>query len=75
MKDTLHSTKQIDERYLRPIVQSLKDMMTRNEIDDVVWVQSKLCYADVLTKKGAPGAEELLEIVRSGKMITQERDD
>ena len=68
LQDTLNSTRQIEERYLRPIIQSIKDMIVRKEIGNVDWVPSKECYADVLTKKSAAGSEEVLEILKTGEI-------
>ena len=67
LKDTLESTKQIDEKYLRPVVQNIKDMITRREIGRVDWVESAACHADILTKKSAKGSDKVLKILRTGE--------
>ena len=66
LKDTLESTKQIQEKYLRPIVQSIKDMIVRKEIERVDWVESAACHADILTKKDAKGTDRVMEIIKTG---------
>ena len=69
LKDTLYSTKQIEEKMLRPTILALKQMLFRKQIGRFDWVESRECLADVLTKKGAGGKDKLLEIIRTGKNL------
>ena len=64
--DTLQSTKQIEEKILRPTIQAMKDFVTRKEIERFDWVETNDCHADVLTKKGARSSDKLLSILRTG---------
>ena len=66
VQDSLNTTKQVESKKLRPIVQSIKDMLTRKEIDCVDWVHSAHCHADPLTKKGARSTDKILEILQNG---------
>ena len=66
LNDTLFSTKQIEEKILRPTVLAMKQMLIRKQIGRFDWVESFDCLADVLTKKGAPGTQRLLNIIRTG---------
>ena len=65
--DTLNSTKQIEEEMLRPTIQAMKYMVTRKEIQNVEWVDTNSCHADVLTKKGAKCSDKLLQILSTGR--------
>ena len=66
LKDTLFSTKQIEEKILRPTILAMKQLMIRKQIGRFDWVESLDCLADIFTKKGAEGTSRLLDIVRSG---------
>ena len=66
VRDSLNTTKQVDSKKLRPIVQSIKDMLTRKEINCVDWVPSAQCHADPLTKKGSRSTDKILEILHTG---------
>ena len=66
LQDTLFSTKQIEEKMLRPTILAMKLMIVRKKIGRFDWVESKECLADPLTKKGAEGTERLLNIIRTG---------
>ena len=52
---------------LRPTILAMKQMMIRKQIGRFDWVESYDCLADVLTKKGAPGTDRLLKIIKSGE--------
>ena len=69
LKKSLESTKPIEEKLLRPTVQALKDMIVRKEIGQFDWVESQDCHTDLLTKKGAPGSDKVLNILRYGKNL------
>ena len=66
LKETLNSTHQIEEKMLRPIVQNIKDLLTRGFIDSVTWVPTEECQADLLTKKGSKCKEKMIEIMKNG---------
>ena len=51
---------------LRPTILAMKQMITRNQIGRFDWLESSECLADPFTKKGAPGSEKLLQIIRTG---------
>ena len=66
LKETLNSTHQIEEKMLRPIVQNIKDLLTRGFIDSVTWVPTEECQADLLTKKGSKCKDKVIEIMKKG---------
>ena len=65
--ESLGSTKQVEQKLMRPVVQYLKDLITRKWITEIRWVPSDDCHADVLTKKGAKWSDKILKIFRTGK--------
>ena len=68
LKDSLNSTKMVEEKMMRPTIQSLKDLITCRQIGEFRWVPTDLCLADVLTKKDAKMSGEMMEIVKRGEL-------
>ena len=68
LKDSLESTKKVEEKMMRPTVQSLKDLITFEQIKEFWWVSTVDCLADVLTKKDTKMMHEFMEIVKSGDL-------
>ena len=62
--DSLHSSKNVEDRRLRIDLAVLQDMLLRKEIADVSWVATGLQLADCLTKRGASTAKLLEAISR-----------
>ena len=58
----------IDEKMLRPTVQSLKDLITCGQVGEFRWAPTDLCLVDVLTKKDAKMTEDFMKIVKSGDL-------
>ena len=67
VKDSVFSTKQVDSKKLRPVIQSLKDMILKKEVSSLEWVGTDDCHADLLTKKAAKGSNKILEILKTGR--------
>ena len=65
--DTLESTKQVEEKLIRPVVTNLKEMITRKWITSMKWIGSENCHADVLTKKGSKWSDKILKIMTTGR--------
>ncbi len=64
--DSLHSTKQVDDKRLRIDISLVKEMLTKEDVIRVKWVPGSCMIADILTKRGvAPFA--IIELVQSGK--------
>ena len=54
--ENLHNTRQCDEKLLRNSVALMKEMIEKNEVKKVDWVETNDMLADVLTKKGGNGS-------------------
>ena len=54
--DNLHNTRQCDEKLLRNSIALIKEMMEKNEVKSVNWVETSRMLADILTKKGGNGS-------------------
>ena len=50
--ENLHNTKQCDEKMLRNSIALMKEMLDRNEVAAINWVETDNMLADSLTKKG-----------------------
>ena len=67
LKDSLYSTKQVERKTVRHIIQSMKDNLARNEIEKFIWVESHNMIADLLTKESAD-PELLMQVLYSGNL-------
>ena len=54
--DNWHNTRQCDEKLLRNSIALIKEMMEKNEVKSVNWVETSRMLADILTKKGGNGS-------------------
>ena len=53
--ESLHNTRQCDEKLLRNSIALIKEMMERSEVKRIDWVDTKGMLADSLTKTGGNG--------------------
>ena len=60
--EAVYSTKVLEDKLLRINMAVLRDLLSRRELHEVIWVQTSCQLADALTKRGA-NAEPLLEAV------------
>ena len=67
--DSLESTKQIDDKLLRPTIKFLKQMLDSKWLNRVRWCETKSCVADILTKSGSPLVLSVMKILETNKMI------
>ena len=54
LHDSIYSTKQVERKTMRHVIQILKDSVSRGEVEKFIWVNTKNMIADVLTKDSAP---------------------
>ena len=54
LHDSIYSTKQVERKTMRHIVQIMKDGAGRGEVEEFIWVDTKRMIADVLTNESAP---------------------
>ena len=64
--ESLHSTRQCEEKLLRNSVAGMKQLMQLGEVSEVNWVPTEKQLADCMTKKGKRGTE-LLDIAGGSK--------
>ena len=62
--ESIHSTKQVERKMVRHIIQSMKDNLSRGEIEEFKWIESKRMLADVLTKD--TNLSDLSDVVKTG---------
>ena len=53
LQEFLYSTKQVERKSLRHMIQNLKDSVSRGEVEEFKWVDTKNMLTDVLTKESA----------------------
>ena len=64
--ESIASTKQIERKGLRMVVQEMKDKLRDGEIDSYQWVSTKQIWADGLTKE-MPMTDGVRNLLKSGK--------
>ena len=65
--DNIHSTKMVAEKRLRIDIASIKQMIQREEISQVIWVDTSHQISDCLTKHGASNIK-LLQVIKEGSL-------
>ena len=53
--ENLNNTRQCDEKMLRNSIALIKEMIDKNEVSSVDWVETDNMLADILTKRGGNG--------------------
>ena len=51
LMDSIASTKQVEQKMMRPIINNMKDKLTDYEIRSFRWLETKKMVADILTKE------------------------
>ena len=67
--ESVESTKQVDNRLMRPLVKFIKQLLDAKMINKLSWCDTKVCVADILTKPGAPLGLTVLEVLRRNQLI------
>ena len=68
--DSIESTRQIDSKLLRPIVKFLKQMLDSQMVNNIRWVDTEVCVADILTKPARSVlTSKVMDIMRTGRML------
>ena len=66
--DSLHSSKQVDEKTIRHLVAWMKQQLECKSITSIDWVRSENQIADVFTKKNA-NTDSILSVMCKGKIL------
>jgi hypothetical protein len=67
--DSLDSTKQVEEKLLRPLIKWMKQMLDSKAISNIRWCDICVCLSDAFTKPGSKLNQTLVGIFKTGKMI------
>ena len=67
--DSLNSTKQVENKLLRPLIKYMKQCLDAKMITSMRWCDTKVCLADVLTKTSSPLIKSVMKILATGRMI------
>jgi hypothetical protein len=67
--DSIESTKQVEEKLMRPIIKWIKQMMDSGAVSNMRWCDTCVCLSDAFTKPGSRLNQTLLEVFRTGNMI------
>ena len=67
--DSVNSTKQIDDKLLRPIIKWIKQCLDASQLEKITWCDTDVCLADMLTKSGSRLTDRSMEVIHGNKMI------
>ena len=67
--DSVNSSRQVDNKLLRPIIKFMKQMLDSGAVSGLRWCDTKVCVADMLTKKGSSLTPVAMKILQTGNMI------
>jgi hypothetical protein len=67
--DSVDSTKQVEEKLIRPLVQFMKDAKSCKWVDEFRWVDTDQCVADMLNKPGSKLVEKVRRVMKTGEMF------
>ena len=67
LTESLYSTKQVERKMIRHVVQSMKDALARKEVSKYMWVKTGDMVADLLTKESA-NPHLFMEILETGQL-------
>ena len=65
--ESIHSTRQVDRKTVRHVIQSMKDALDRGEVSEFKYANTKEMLADVLTKDSVKNTE-LHDTVKYGSL-------
>ena len=65
--ESLHNTRQCEEKLLRNSIASMKELLELKMMDDVLWVPTSLQLADCMTKS-AKNSDWLLKVARNNTL-------
>ena len=68
--DAVYSTSLVENKRLRCDIGQLKEDLSENNIESLIWVPGEQQLADCLTKRGASGVK-LLNVVQRGIMTSR----
>ena len=66
--ESINSTKQIEEKLIRPIIKWIKQMVDAKALQNIRWCDTDSCISDALTKSGSKVTEKMLKICQIGEM-------
>ena len=71
--DSVNSSKQVDNKLLRPVIKYMKQMLDSKMIKSLRWCDTNVCVADILTKRGSPLTAKVMGILHSNEMVDLSR--
>ena len=63
--DSIHSSKQVEEKTIRHIIAWMKQQLEEKTVNDISWVSSSNMLADIFTKRNV-NSDSLVEVMTKG---------
>ena len=67
LHESLYSTKQVDRKSIRHVIQMMKDSIERGEAHQFHWIDTKNMLADIFTKDSA-NSEVIRKVLEQGSL-------
>ena len=67
LHESLYSTRPVERKTIRHIIQGMKDCLDRGEVKSFQWIETKHMLADSLTKEGVR-PDEIKKMLKTGKL-------
>ena len=67
--DSINTSRQVDNKLLRPLVKFMKQTLDSSMVKSIRWCNTKVCIADILTKKASPLTKTVMKILQTNRMI------
>ena len=67
--DSIESTKQVEEKLMRPVIKWIKQVLDSGAVQSIRWCDTCVCVSDAFTKPGSKLNQTLVDIFQSGRMI------
>ena len=65
--ESIYSTRPAERKTIRHVVQSMKDCMSRGEVQEYKWIDTKQMLADILTKDSVK-SDDLHKVLKTGTL-------
>ena len=65
--ESIYSTRPAENKRIRHVVQSMKDCLSRGEVQEYKWIDTKQMLADILTKDSVK-SNDLTNVLKSGNL-------
>ena len=67
--DSVNSSRQVENKLMRPIIKFVKQAIDCKMVNNLRWVDTDVCLADILTKTSSKLTSTVMDILKTNRMI------